>query len=149
MSEAEQARARRFVAAGFAILWAVSLALPAIDPGNGPRFGGYEVLLQGWRAAARGVYSWYANPLFFVALIALLLNRLVLAAAVAGGASALALTSFAAARLARDGGLESVNLSFGPGFYLWLTAQIGLFGYCCLLLGKKNSRQRAKIGIDR
>lgn len=126
---------RWWVPIGCAMLWASSLALPAIAPRNGEVLTGFDALLRGWRAAEAGVYSWYANPLFVLATIASVFGRFRTAAVLAGLGLLLALTSFAASALARNSGIPAPELGFGPGFYLWLAAQTGLLLWCSTVLG--------------
>lgn len=128
---------RWWIPIGCATLWAFSLALPAIAPGGGQGLTGLDALLKGWQAAQAGVYSWYANPLFVLASIASVFGRFRTAAVLAGVGVLLALTSFAASALARSRGIPAPELGLGPGFYLWLAAQLGLLLWCSAAPGLK------------
>jgi hypothetical protein len=87
---------------------------------------GLDVLGRGWRAVDAGVYAWLANPLFVVALVACWWRSYVLAGAVSGVGAVLALTSFAAAELARGTGVAVPDVTLAAGFYLWFAAQLGV-----------------------
>lgn len=130
MSFGSHASARWAICAVLAVLWAASLGLPAIRVAGGPELDGLDVLVQGWRGASVGVFAWYSNPLFAVALLAAVL-RWPRAAGVASGVGlVLALTSFAASSLAQSTGGAAPELAFGIGFYLWLLPQAVLCGWC-------------------
>ena len=101
-------------------LWLASLPLPAVEVAGGAEFSGARVLAQGWRAAENGVLAWFANPCFLLSLVLGVLGRLKLACWLGGIALVLALTSFGAGAIARSSGASVPDLSFGPGFYLWL-----------------------------
>jgi len=107
-------------------LWAASLALPAVRVAGGPDLDGFDILRQGWQGARAGVFAWYANPLFVVAVGMGLFAWQRCAGVIAGLALVLALTSFAASELAQGSGIAATTLSFDFGFYLWLAAQLGL-----------------------
>ena len=128
-----------------AVAWAVSLALPALGARGGAAWTGLELLLQGWEGARHGVFAWFANPLFLVALTAALMRRDVFAGVVSVAAVALALTSLAAEGILRGrmGGVP--ELTFGAGFYLWLVAVIGL----CLRSWAAAYLSRRKLGGSR
>ena len=123
-------RVRWVMYAVLAALWAVSLGLPAVGVVGGPQLDGFDVLLQGWRGASVGVYAWYANPMFLVALIAALLRQTVVAGVVSGAGLVLALTSFAASGLAQSTGGAAPDLALRVGFYAWLLPQAALCGWC-------------------
>lgn len=113
-----------------AILFAVALGLPALEVAGGRVYSGLEVLLEGWRGARAGVFAWFANPLFGAAF-ALALGGYRRAAGVASGAGCLlALTSFAAASIARQQGMALPELDYLAGFHVWLAAQFGLLAWC-------------------
>jgi hypothetical protein len=131
------ARSGRIVAAVLVVVWLASLPLPAIEVVRGPTLDGFDVLERGWRGTADGVVSWWANPAFAMALIALWLGRLRLATVLALLASLLALSSFAAALVAGWTGRTVPDFRLGWGFYVWLVACIGLAATCLNSLTKK------------
>lgn len=116
----------RAVLAAIALAWVASLFLPGADVAGGPSVSGLEVLARGWRGAESGVFAWYANPLFIVALALAAWRFDAAAGALACVACVLALTSFAAAETARGAGVAVPPLSLAAGFYLWLIALIAL-----------------------
>ncbi len=150
-------RPRRWAGcAVLAALWAASLGLPAVRIVGGPELNGLDVLLEGWRGASVGVYAWYSNPLFLLALLAAVLRRPLAAGIAAGTGLVLALTSFAASSLAQSTGGVAPELAFGVGFYAWLLPQAVLCGWCWAAVWrdmsfKTNTNQapRNDIGIDR
>jgi len=107
-------------------VWAAALLMPAVVVQGGQAFNGFAVLSRGWQGFDAGVYAWLANPLFLIALVLCWLRFYEFAGILAGVGSVLALTSFAAAGIARDAGAAVPDLSLSAGFYLWLLAQLGL-----------------------
>lgn len=126
-----------------AVLWALSLVLPALTAGGRP-FTGFELLLQGWEGMSRGVYAWLANPLFIVALVCALLARDGLGALFGGIAALLGASSFfvESALDARMSSVPEVELEIG--FHLWMLALAAL----CLrsLTRLLRSKRRAGVG---
>ncbi|HEY5666365.1 MAG TPA: hypothetical protein VIV64_06550 [Gammaproteobacteria bacterium] len=124
----------RWLILGAALLYASSLAMPAIEGSGFPALTGLDVLRQGAGAWRDGVVAWYANPLLIVALIAGWLRsyRFALAAVLAG--LLLALSSFSAEWAAESGGRNVPAFSFAAGFYVWIGAYVlaaagALLGY--------------------
>ena len=107
--------------------WAIALALPALQAGDGEPLSGWTVLLDGWRAAGAGIWAWFANPLFFCSVALLLAGRAGSARAVAALALLLGLSSLATGPLAARAGYAIPALSFLAGFWLWL---MSLFALC-------------------
>lgn len=107
---------------GAALLYAVSLALPAIEGQGFPEQTGLDVLRQGAGAWRSGILAWYANPAFWVSVVLLWSAhwRLGLATSLAG--LLLALSSFAAAVTAERAGRSVPDYAFAAGFYVWLAA---------------------------
>ncbi len=138
------------------LLWAASLGLPAVGVVSGPDLNGLDLLRLGWRGAEVGVYAWYSNPLFLGALIAAVFRHPVGAGVASGAGLLLALTSFAASSLAENAGAAAPELSFGTGFYVWLSAQVGLCLWCWadifrrVLAGNgRNLAPESEFGVDR
>lgn len=124
----EQLRRTELVA--IAVPWLTSMFLPAIRIVGGPPIKGLELLLRGWQATGSGVLAWYANPLFVLAMALAAAGWYAVAGSLAGVALVLALTSFAAAAVARAAGAPVPQLYFEPGFYLWLFACFALPAWC-------------------
>lgn len=107
-------------------LYVVSMALPIFylgSAGEEPSTQwGFAGLLLGWAAPmVDGVFSWYANPLFWLAL--LLWCRPLLSAIALVGALALALSFLGVEQMSADeAGHMADVLGYGPGYYLWLAA---------------------------
>lgn len=112
----------RWLTVGALLLFIAALPLPAIDGAGFPAFSGLDVLRQGASAWRDGVVAWYANPVFFVALLVGFLRHhgLALAAAIVG--LLLALSSFTAGPMAEGTGRSVPDFGFAIGFYLWLCA---------------------------
>jgi hypothetical protein len=110
-------------------LWVLSLALPALAVRGGPEATGWRLLLEGWKAVDGGVFAWFANPAFVVALILASASRWRSAAVMAGLGVAFALSSFATEQILSAGGAATPPLDLRVGFALWLAAQILLLGW--------------------
>lgn len=116
--------------AAIAVPWLTALFLPAVRIIGGPPIGGLELLERGWLGAASGVFAWYANPLFVLAMALAAAGAYAAAGSIAGVGLVLALTSFAAVDVARQAGAAVPDLYFEPGFYLWLAACFALPAWC-------------------
>lgn len=121
------------------IVWLASLALPALQTAGGQSLDGFEMLVRGWTGFRSGVVSWYANPLLVIAVILAWRRRERSALAVSGLALLLALSSFAAGATARWAGVLVPDFGFRIGFYVWLTAHLGLVATCLSALTKHES----------
>ena len=117
----------RLVTLAICLGWTAALALPALQLGDHTPLTGWTLLINGWRATRAGVWAWYANPLFFSAVVLLLLRRERTAGVLATLALLLGISSLATGPLAARSGYFLSALSFGPGFYLWLFC---LFALC-------------------
>ncbi|MBN1238478.1 MAG: hypothetical protein JXB36_08240 [Gammaproteobacteria bacterium] len=107
--------------------WAASLPLPALAVRGGPTLTGWEMLLQGWQGAGRGVYAWYANPLFAVAVVAAVANRPRAALVASGFSILLALTTFVAEDVLHRSMERVPELTLLVGFYVWVAALLAAF----------------------
>jgi hypothetical protein len=123
-----------------AVLWAASLALPALAAG-GRSFTGFELLLEGWQGVPRGVYAWFANPLFIFAIACALLGRDRVAAAASAVAALLGGTSVFVESILRERMTSVPDIDMRVGFYIWMVALAAL----CLrsLTRMRASRRRA------
>lgn len=116
---------RGAVPGAIALVWLLSLALPAVDVRGGPTFSGLDLLLRGWEGASRGVFAWFANPLFIVGLVLALARRERAGLVVSALALVLGLSSFAAEAVLRR--VQPVpDLTLLAGFYVWLAALAAL-----------------------
>ena len=106
--------------------WLVSLALPALQAGEGVPLTGWTLLLDGWRAAGAGVWAWFANPLFFCSIGLLLAGRYTAARVLAALTLLLGFSSLATGPLAARAGYSIPELSFGSGFWIWLSSLLAL-----------------------
>lgn len=124
----------RWLILAAAALYAVSLAMPAIEGSGFPAFTGLDVLRQGAAAWREGIVAWYANPLFVAAIITCWLRLYRFGLAAAGIGLLLALSSFSAEWAAENSGRSVPAFRFAVGFYVWIGAYLvavagGLFGY--------------------
>jgi len=108
-----------------ALLWAGSLALPALAAG-GRVFTGFELLMDGWQGLSRGVYAWLANPLFAAALACAVLAREALAALFSTLAAALGGSSVFVESALRERMASVPEIDLRIGFYLWMIALVAL-----------------------
>jgi|SRR5690606_37988064 len=138
---------RRPILALIAVLWAVSLALPAVAAG-GRTFAGLDLLMRGWEGLSRGVPAWLANPLFLAALAAASVKRDVAAAVLAALAVALGATSFMTDELLRRGTAFVPAIELRIGFYVWLFALLALCLHA-LTNALHTRRERAEDGRRR
>jgi len=115
-------RVERWAVLGALLLFALSLLLPAVRGSGFPTQSGFDLLEQGAGAWRDGVVAWYANPVFFAALLLAWLGRYRTALGMAGLGLALALSSFSAATMAESAGRNVPAFDFGAGFYVWLGA---------------------------
>ncbi|HEX5418530.1 MAG TPA: hypothetical protein VFY39_00890 [Gammaproteobacteria bacterium] len=113
------------VLALIAVLWGASLAMPALRAG-GLDLHGIYLLLHGWRGTTRGIFAWYANPLFAAGFVCAAVRLHRPAALLAGVAFLLALESTAVAPVLRLEQRSVPELSLLAGFYAWLAAIIAL-----------------------
>jgi hypothetical protein len=114
-------RERWLLVAG-ALLYLLSLALPAVRGSGFPEQSGLDMLRQGADGWRSNVFAWYANPALWLGIVLIWFgrNRLGLGAVVAG--LLLALSSFAAATMAGYAGRSIPPFSYAIGFYVWLGA---------------------------
>lgn len=104
-----------------ALAWTLSLVLPALAAG-GRGFTGFELLVQGWQGVSRGVFAWFANPLFVLAFIFALLARHAIAAALAAAAMLVGGTSAFVESALRERMTSVPEIDLRVGFYVWMLA---------------------------
>ena len=114
----------RWLILGAAVLYASSLAMPAIEGAGFPSLTGLDVLRQGAGAWRDGIVAWYANPLLIVALITGWLRSYRLALVALSVGLLLALSSFSAEWAAESGGRNVPAFRFAAGFYVWIGAYV-------------------------
>lgn len=115
-------RNRRLLLVAAGCLWLISLVLPAVEPGFGTAFSGFDLLARGWSGWRDLVLAWFANPALALAAAALWRDQKRTALALALLAAGLALSSFLAADLAGAAGRSVPPFRFAAGFYVWLAA---------------------------
>jgi hypothetical protein len=140
MSTRPRAFERWLLPLAIAGLWAASLVFPALTAG-GRTFTGFELLVDGWQGVSRGVYAWFANPLFVAALACALLRRDRLAAALSAVAALLGATSIFIEPILRERMTSVPDIDMRGGFYAWMVALAAL---CLRSLTRMHaSRRRA------
>jgi hypothetical protein len=115
-------RYQRLALIGGFLLWAGSLALPAVEVSGGPTLSGSDVLMQGHTAWRQGVPSWFSNPLLAIAILGAWAGFHRASSAAATIAFGLALSSLFAGGLARSRGATVPEFGYLAGFYVWLLA---------------------------
>lgn len=127
------------------LLWGVSLALPALVVRAGPTLDGADLFVRGWRGLSRGIVAWYANPLFFAALVFAVMRRDSACTVAALLALVLALTSFALEPLLGLHMKSVPDVVFLSGMYVWLAALLALAAWSLLTAYRGRSRQGPKL----
>jgi hypothetical protein len=112
---------------GAALLYLVSLWLPALEGPGFPARTGLDVLRQGAQAWHDYVVAWYANPVLWLCLALgwAGVRRAAQVTAVLG--LVLALSSFSAGYAAELAGRSVPEFRFAVGFYVWLGAFVLVF----------------------
>ena len=103
-------------------LYGISLFCPVFtfQEGNSGFLPGFVCLAFG--AFARQI-AWYANPLYFVALIALGMKKRYITALFSCSALAIALATLSIKQIERnEAGDMTAVVGYGAGFYLWLSS---------------------------
>lgn len=132
----------RWLVLGALLLYVISLLLPAIDGSGFPAFSGMDVLRQGASGWRDGVFAWYANPAFLIAVLACWFRYSKAALAVAIVGMLLALSSFTAESTAESAGRSIPAFSFAIGFYLWLMAFVGIIAATVVGIYKESSKTK-------
>jgi hypothetical protein len=115
-----------------ALLFAVSLFLPAVYQSNSPASGAW-LLAFGWLGILRLQVAWLANPIGLAAFMFALSNRLWPAAVLGCVALVISLTAFmwrTEPSMGEGGGQLVVHP--GIGMYLWISSFAALL-FCVLL----------------
>lgn len=105
-------------------VYAACLPLPAIYADNwaGPEtfWTGLDVLAAGWLGLLEANIAWYANVLFLVGVVRLLLGRLARNGWIFLAAALVACDSYLLTEIWYNEGNPSPVKGLGPGFYLWI-----------------------------
>jgi hypothetical protein len=126
-AEREIRIARRRVVAAAVVLYFLACATPVYELPDSRSVRGLEALLFGWLGPFEGIVAWYANPLFFLALLFFGGRRYRRAcycafAALALGSTSLLLKNWPSGNMSGHGPGQgdSTIVSSGPGLWLWL-----------------------------
>lgn len=121
-------------------MFGIACALPAYYLKNGDSWFGGHVLLMGWMGLFLGQLGWFANLLYFPAIITLLCRCWKTTAILAGLALLIGLHAFALAHREiplDEGGVNKTTITdIGMAPPVWL-ASIAMLGGGALLLGRK------------
>jgi len=117
----------RLLNLGILATWLVALLLPALEPEGATSLSGWALLKTGWRGPGVGIWAWYANPLFLLALGASVTRRISAAAVAAGLALILGLTSFAVEEFTALAGIQTSAIVLQSGFFIWFAAILVLW----------------------
>lgn len=114
---------RKPLATALAIGWVVSLTLPVAVTGDQPGevWPGFAVLIVGPLGVLVTQFAWFANPLFVLAVILMLLRQPpspTLGLIIAVPLTLLTLDALRWDRIHGDNG-HAMILSYGSGYYLW------------------------------
>ncbi len=123
------------------VLFGVSLRLPALlFDEHGPLSGGH-VLGWGWWGLLTLDFAWFANPAFFLALIAIIAKRYRFAQVGSGIALILGASSFLADEWWFNEGSGTPIAGLGIAFYVWMSSFVVTFlGSYLLSVSGKASR---------
>ncbi len=103
-----------------ALLYGISLCLPALHGGN-DQLGGFVILLLGWMQVLDGqCLAWMSNPLFLLAWLCYFLKADRMAAALLVAACLIGLDTFRATRFDKNEAGQQVMIDHvGAAFYVW------------------------------
>jgi hypothetical protein len=129
----------------FILLWTISLALPGVIKNGGSQISepGFIFLMIGWGGLIQGIFSWYANPLAFIAVRALFSNNFQKAVV----CSLLSIPLALQALLFQGEQIGYID-STGPfgvlsyGYYLWVLSLVYLSVLC--LVGFVKNQPKSK-----
>ena len=117
-----------FLAVGF---YVISLFLPGIIYSGDQKMYGYFILGFGWLGMVHGVFAWFANPLFLLALIRARVEKPKTILVTASAAFILGLTAFMLRSIPNldTEGPDVDHLSIG--YYVWMTsiALLAIYAY--------------------
>ena len=109
------------------VIYFLCLVLPAIYLDNEDVWLGAHVLLIGWLGVLKGQFGWFANPLWLISMICLLLRLrittiVVAFLAVLVGFTSLSLIGTEIPKNEAGVGGSLIVSSFGPAWNVWLSA---------------------------
>ncbi|WP_386780325.1 hypothetical protein [Luteolibacter ambystomatis] len=130
-------KGRLIVGGATLVVFGVACALPAYYLKNGDRWSGGQVLLMGWMGLFLGQLGWFANLLYFPALITLLCRCWKTTVILAGVAFLIGLHSFALALQEiplDEGGVNKTTVTaIGAAPVVWLASFVVLGGGAWML----------------
>jgi hypothetical protein len=143
-------RVERWLILAASALFALALALPAVEGPGFPAQTGIDLLRQGAAGIRDGVVAWYANPALGLALLFGWIGANRAALGFAGVGLALALSSFSAEFVAAYAGRSVPDFAFAIGFYVWLGSFLAAgFAAGCGLRQAARSRLGATGPVSR
>lgn len=126
-------KGHELVAALSLCLFLVSLWLPALLFEHHEPLRGWEVLAWGWWGVLTFDFAWFANPIYFRAVRALLNRDLGLTKSRSGWAIFLGLLSFFAKEWWFNEGSGTHIVGLGPAFYVWIGSFAVIYIACHFL----------------
>ncbi|ASK31616.1 hypothetical protein CEY12_16515 [Chryseobacterium sp. T16E-39] len=108
------------------ILFSVALAFPAVYTQNSEMYG-LACFMLGWADLTGDGTAWLANPLFFIAGFFLLIKQVKISIVFSFFAICMSLYYLSAETITvNEAGTKSPIVSYGPGYYLWITSFLSL-----------------------
>ena len=108
-------------------LFVASLGMPALEFAAHEPVRGYEALLWGWWGVMTRDFPWFANPLYFAALIFALTGMRAIARVCSGLAFGFGLLSLNADAWWFNEGSATPIERLGLAFYFWMASFLVLF----------------------
>ena len=111
-------------------LYLFSLLLPALLFEHHEPLVGGNVLAWGWWGVLLYEFAWFANPAYFVGVLAYLSKNMPLSKLASVVAIFLGLTSFHAKEWWFNEGSGTLILGLGAGYYIWMMSFSVMFAGC-------------------
>ncbi|MDQ1804899.1 hypothetical protein ACNFU2_16010 [Chryseobacterium sp. PTM-20240506] len=126
------------------VIFLISLTQVAVYT-QGRETDASNCFLLGWLELENNI-AWLANPLLFISWLALLLKQVKVSVISSLIAFCLSLFYFSSKTIIIDeAGNESAIISFGAGYYLWVTSCLCMVVGSSILLNSSNKGKHGKL----
>lgn len=117
----------RIAAASSLAIYIASLGMPALEFAAHPPVRGIEALCWGWWGILTGDFPWFANPLYFTALLLAWFGKESLGRIFCGVSLALGMLSLLVRAWWFNEGSSTPVERLGSAFYFWMASFLVLF----------------------